>query len=74
MSDRRIIALTLGLNAVYLAGLFGFVALRLSSGLSPIPTGLGPFVFASTALAPIAFGWLGNFMRMRRNLHALRSE
>jgi hypothetical protein len=67
MSDRQIIALTLGLNGIYLVALFGFVTFRLVSGLSFMPDGYGPLATASAIIVPTACIGLSNFLKQRRN-------
>lgn len=67
MSNRRILILTLGLNGLYMAALFAFVASRMLSGLSPMPEGYGPLVIGSAVIVPLACIGLGNLLRLRRN-------
>lgn len=64
MSDRGIIFLTLGLNGGYLVTMFGFMGLRMVSGLAPLPSGYGPLVW-SAMIVPVAITSLGTFLRLR---------
>ncbi|OAI44329.1 hypothetical protein AYO42_00860 [Rhizomicrobium sp. SCGC AG-212-E05] len=67
MSNRHIVILSLSLNAAYMAALFGFVACRVTSGLSPMPEGYGFLMMASAATVPALCGALGNFLRLRQH-------
>jgi hypothetical protein len=67
MSDRRVIALTLGINGLYIASLFGIVGFRFLTGLTPVPAGNGPLIMGSAVFAPVTCIGLGNFLRLRRN-------
>lgn len=66
MPDRPIIALTLGLNGLYLTALFGFIAVRLLSGHAPVPEGFGAVVMGSAVSVSMICIGLGNFLRLRR--------
>jgi hypothetical protein len=67
MSNRRILILTLSLNGAYLAALFGFVAFRVASGLSPMPEGYSFLMMCSAVTVPAICVGLGNFLRLRRH-------
>ena len=67
MSNHRILILTLGLNGLYMAALFTFMASRILLGLSPMPEGYGPLVIGSAVIVPLVCIGVGNLLRLRRN-------
>jgi hypothetical protein len=67
MSNRKISALTMGINGLFMVALFGFVGFRLMSGSSVLPVGYQPWVIGLVAFVPISCAALGNYLRLRRD-------
>jgi hypothetical protein len=66
-SDRNLIAIALAPNLVLILGLFGLMAWRMASRLSPLPDHSAGIVMALCAGAPLASVAFATVLRSRRN-------
>jgi hypothetical protein len=64
-SDKSFIAIALAPNGVFVLGMLGLMAWRLTSGQSPLPHGATPIVMGLSIAAPIGSVCVANFVRLR---------
>lgn len=71
-SDRNIIVMVLAPNAVLILGLFGLIAWRTASRLSPLPDHAAQTVTALCAGTPLASVAFATVLRSRRDAKGIR--